>query len=338
MKSRVLIVMVSVLLLLFFTGCEDNPTKDDTPEALSAIYVLNSAATSISVIDLENNEVYNDVVTVGTWPSHILYRNEKLYVVNSGSNNVMIFNANSWETETPIPLGDGQNPMVIAFLDDIYAWVTCSMSNKVLKVNVASKTVEKRIDAGVGATGLAITQGKVYVANTGYAGWGSPYLPGTVSVIDAVTGDSLTTISVGTNPQDIAIDANGKLHVTCTGNYGDIPGVVSVIDPASDAVVRTIAIGGTPGKISISKTDNLGYISVWGMGCYVYNTETYAIVNGPDNMFLGKGGSGLLADNEGNVWVSVWDDDQVVKVSKEGTILATYDVGDSPMNLEMRLD
>jgi sugar lactone lactonase YvrE len=54
-------------------------------------------------------------------------------------------------------------------------------------------------------------------------------------------------------------------------------------------------------------------------------------------MFLGKGGSGILVDTEGYVWVSVWDDDQVVKVNSTGTVLKTYNVGDSPMSLAQRI-
>ncbi len=338
MRGTINIIGLMVLLAVIgFLACEEEPTKSETPEASSAIYVLNSASTSISVIDLEADTVYNDVATVGTWPNQLVYRDGKVYCVNSGSNNIMVFDAGTWEAETPIALGDGKNPMNMAFYDDQTAYVTCSMSNQVLKVNVSSKSVEAEANAGVGATGIAIAQDKVYVTNTGYV-WGSPYLQGTVTVFDAITGDSLKTIDVGTNPQGIAEDASGLLHVSCTGDYGETPGIVSIIDPATDTVVDSVNIGGTPGMIAISQDDNLGYLSVWGAGCMVYNTADKSIVNGPNDMFLGKGGSGILVDTEGYVWVSVWDDDQVVKVNSSGTVEATYDVGDSPMSLAQRIE
>jgi len=331
-----LIIICGFLFLI--TACEDEPTKTETPAVSKAIYVLNSAAASISVIDLEENKVYNNVQTVGTWPNQLVYRGGLLYCVNSGSNNIMKFDASTWEAKTPIALGSGKNPMNMVFYSDQVAYVSCSMSNEVLKLDMTSGAVTKTINAGVGATGIEIVNDKVYVSNTGYAGWGVPYLTGTVTVINAVSGDSLKSINVGTNPQSICLAKDGKLHVSCTGNYGDIAGVVSVIDPATDTVVKTVNIGGAPGLIALAPDANLGFLSVWGAGALVYNTSTYAIVNGPASMWLGKGGSGILVDTEDHVWLSVWDDDQVVKAGTDGTILATYNVGDSPAALAQKID
>ncbi|MDD3807446.1 MAG: YncE family protein, partial [Candidatus Marinimicrobia bacterium] len=293
--------------------------------------------TSISVIDLEGDTVYNNVVTVGTWPNQLVYRNEKLYCVNSGSNNIMVFDVTTWEAETPIALGDGKNPMNMAFYDDRYAFVTCSMSNEVLKIDTQEKTVVTSTTTGTGATGIAISGNKVYVSNTGYVSWDQPYEQGTVTVVNAANGEVLKTINVGTNPQSIAIASDGKLHVCCTGDYGENPGCASVIDPTSDTVVETVEIGGAPGLIATDLVNELSYLSVWGMGCMVYKTTDYTILHDSENMFLGKGGSGILVDTEGYVWVSVWDDDQVVKANASGTILKTYNVGDSPMSLAQRV-
>jgi len=338
MNRKVWVLCVAVLFTAFgFWGCDDDPTGSDTPETSSAIYVLNSAATSISVIDLEADTVYNNVATVGTWPNQLVYHNEKLYCVNSGSNNIMIFDVDTWEAETPIALGDGKNPMNMAFYDDRYAFVTCSMSNQVLKVDMQEKTVVTETIAGTGATGIAISGDKVYVSNTGYVGWDQPYEQGTVTVVNATNGEVIKTIDVGTNPQSIAVASDGKLHVSCTGDYGANPGVASVIDPATDTVVETVEIGGAPGMVATDLVNELAYLSVWGMGCMVYSTTDYTILNDSEDMFLGKGGSGILVDTEGYVWVSVWDDDQVVKVNSTGTVLKTYNVGDSPMSLAQRI-
>jgi DNA-binding beta-propeller fold protein YncE len=338
MKRISALLFILPALLFLISACEDEPTKPETPAVSKAIYVLNSAAASISLIDLEENKVYNNVQTVGTWPNQLVYRNGMLYCVNSGSNNIMKFNVSTWEAKTPIALGTGKNPMNMVFYNNQYAYVSCSMSNEVLRVDMTSNTVVKTIKAGVGATGIEIANSKVYVSNTGYAGWGVPYLPGTVTVINAATGDSLNTITVGTNPQSIALAKDGKLHVSCTGDYGTIAGVVSVIDPSTDTVVKTVNIGGSPGLIALAPDAKLGFLSVWGAGALVYNTSTYAVVNGPASMWLGKGGSGILVDTEDHVWLSVWDDDQVVQANTNGTIIATYNVGDSPAALAQKID
>ncbi len=338
MKRLLAFLVIVPALSFLISACEDEPTAPEAPAVSKAIYVLNSAATSISVIDLVENKVYNNVQTVGTWPNQLVYRNGYLYCVNSGSNNIMKFDVKTWAAKPPVDLGSGKNPMNMVFYNNQFAYVACSMSNEVLRVDMTSNTVVKTIKAGVGTTGIEIANNKVYASNTGYAGWGNPYLPGTVTVINAATGDSLKTITVGTNPQSIALAKDGKLHVSCTGDYGATPGVVSVIDPATDTVVHTVNIGGAPGNIALAPDAKLGFLSVWGAGALVYNTSTYAVVNGPANMWLGKGGSGILVDTDDYVWLSVWDDDQVVKANAGGTILATYDVGDSPASLAQKID
>lgn len=337
-KLMNILSVISILAVIFFSCKEEEPTKPPTPPSAKAIFVLNAIATSISVIDLEDNTVYNNVATVGTWPNQLVYHNGKLYCVNSGSNNIMVFNTENLSVETPIPLGSGHNPMNMAIYNDNTAYVACSVSNKVLKVNLASKTVTKSIDAGVGTTGIIIHNNKVYATNTAFDGTTFTYGQGTVTVIDAVTDNVVKTINVGMNPQDIALAPDSKLHVVCTGDYFSVFGKVFIINPTTDTVTDSIDVGGTPGIIRISSVDKRGYLGVWGMGLLVYNTETKAMIHGTENYFLGKGGSGLYVDPDGNVYVSVWDDDQVIKLNKDNTILATYQVGDSPSSLTAKVE
>jgi len=339
MKKLVFLLILIPVLFAFMSSCEESATEPEPPPPTAkAVYVLNSAATSISVIDLVEDEVFNNVATVGTWPNQLVYRKGKVYCVNSGSNNIMIFDTDTWQSETPVDLGGGNNPMNMAFYDDNIAYVACLVSEKVLQVDMSSKTVSKTIDAGVGATGIAIANGKVYVTNTAFDGVNWTYGQGTVTVVDGASGDVVTTINVATNPQAAAVTPDGMVHVSCTGNYVDVMGKVSIINPATDVVTETVEIGGSPGSMSISFLANLGYLAVWGAGLLVYDTETKAVVNGPDDYFLGKGGSGVLADTEGHVFVSVWDDDQVIKLDKDENILATYNVGDSPSAMASKVE
>lgn len=340
MKKLVIIGLCVFMSIALFMGCEDEPTKVEAPETATALYVLNSGGQSISVVDLETDSVYNNVATVGTWPNQLVYKDDKLYCVNSGSNNIMIFDVDDF-TATPgvIDLGTGHNPQNMVFVDDDIAYVSCSVSNKVLKVNVTSKTVLAEIDAGIGTTGIAEAEGKIYASNTAYdaATWG--YGPGTVTVINTADDAVATTIDVALNPFSVGIAPDGKVHVVCTGDYWSVWGKVMIVDPANDAVTDSVAFdGGSPGNIAISDEDNLAFLTVWGKGCLVYNTETYAVVHDTSNYFLGKGGTGAIVDPDGDVYVSVWDDDQVIKLDKNGVVLATYDVGDCPLALAMKVE
>ncbi|MFH0882493.1 MAG: YncE family protein [bacterium] len=339
MKKVILFSMVLAIFAFGFIGCEeDSKSNTVAPVTAKAIYVLNVIGTTVSVIDLETGTVTNDLGTLGLYPNQILYYGGKVYVVNSGSSNIQIFDPeNNFEESTPIDLGTGNGPMNMVFYDDDIAFVACSYTNKVLKVNVSTKAVLAEIDAGVGTTGICIANGKVYTANTAYDGETYSYGQGTVTVIDPVNATVVTTIDVNMNPQAITEAPDGMLHVVCTGDWGMTEsGSIVVINPATNAITHTYDVGGTPGSISIDETNDLGYLGVWGTGCIVYTLSDGTVVHGVDDMFYGAGGSGILVDPDGNVFISVWNDDQVAEVATDGTVIETFDVGDCPGSLSMK--
>jgi YVTN family beta-propeller protein len=339
MKKSIVSLLVALLFITFFIGCEDDPEKEKAPKTASALYVLNAGGQSISVVDILENQVYNNVATVGTWPNQLVYKDGKLYCVNTGSNNIMIFDVDDFAANPEIiDLGNGHNPQNMVFVDDDIAFVSCSLSESVLEVNVKTKTVLQEIDAGLGCTGIALSEGKIYASNTAYDASTYGYGQGTVTVINAETGAVITTINVDMNPFGIATAPDGRVHVVCTGDYWQNFGKVQIIDPTTNTIVQTIDVGGSPGNLVFSEADNLALLTVWGMGCITYSTETLQVVNGADATFLGKGGSGVAADKDGNIFVSVWDDDQVIQLDQGGIVVNTYDVGDSPSALSMKLE
>lgn len=338
--KKLFVLGLSVLFLItLFISCEEDPETEEAPVTATALYVLNSGGQSISVVDLETEEVYNNVATVGTWPNQLVYRDGKLFCVNTGSNNIQIFDVDDFSaTPEVIDLGSGHNPQNMVFVDDDIAYVSCSLSESVVKVNVSTKTVLEEIDAGVGCTGIASANGKIYASNTAYdaATWG--YGPGTVTVINTATDAVSSTIDVSLNPFSVGVAPDGLIHVVCTGDYWSTWGKVMVVNPATDTVVDSVVTLGSPGSIAFSDADKMGFLTVWGMGCLTYDTESLTMVNDTSNYFLGKGGTGVAADGDGNIFVSDWDDDQVIQLDKDGTIIATFDVGDSPAALALKVE
>jgi len=338
MKKLLILAVCGALCALLCVSCEEEPTKQETPEVATAIFVLNSGGQSISVIDLDSNKVFQNVATVGTSPNQLVYKDGKLYCVNSGSNNIMVFDTeHNYAAETPIALGASNNPTNLVFVGDNTLYVACLMSNKVLKVNLATKTVTGEITTGVGTTGIIYHNNKVYAANTAFNGTTYTYGQGTVQVINPGTDAVVKTIDVPTNPFDLKPAADGKIHVVCVGNW-IIPGKIAIIDPTTDTYVDSIAIIGSPTIIDIDKINNIGYLSVYSFGLVSYNTATKAILHEPAAPLFSKNVSGVLVDFDSNVYVSVWDDDQVVKLDKDGNTLATYNVGDKPSAMALKVE
>jgi len=335
MKKYLALVLSVVLALGIIVGCEeDEPTgPSTTPETASALYVMHYTSATIAMIDLETGTVYPDRVTQGTWAAQISYYNGKVYVVNTGDNNIDIIDPDTWEKETPVDLGQGQYPQKLVFTDDNTAWVACSLSGKVLKVDMANKTVLAEITAGVGCTGVAANDEYVYGINSGYSY--PDYNAGSVTVISIATGEVVTTIDVGVNAQAGEFDADGMLHVVCTGAY-DGTGSASIIDPSTNTVVETVSTGGSPGSITISETNGAVYMGCWGAGVVAYDVDTYDVLNDADDMILGYGGSAIIAGPQGELFVADDGSQQVHELDAEGNIVVSYDVSGGPNGLALK--
>jgi YVTN family beta-propeller protein len=330
-------VLCAGIMLGLFIGCEKDESNPVIPPATSkALYVMNGLGASISAIDLNTDAVSNNLATLGKWPNQVVYYSGNLYVVNSGSNNVQVFDATAYTLKGTIALGAGHNPMNIAILSDTKAYVACSQSNKVKVVNPSTYAVTDSISVGVGATGIAIANGKVYVANTAFNGTNYTYGQGTVSVISTTTNTVVKTIDVQTNPQGCAVAPDGKVHVVCTGDYFAAFGKVVVIDPVTDAVTQTITTGGSPGNIAIS-TAGVGYLGTFGAGVITYTASTGAIKDSSSKPLLaGKDGSGVAFDLSGNIYIAAFGKDSVYKLNSSHAIVKGYAVGDGPSSLSTK--
>ncbi|MFC7650584.1 YncE family protein [Streptosporangium lutulentum] len=71
-------------------------------------------------------------------------------------------------------------------------------------------------------------------------------------MIDAATTTITTTVTVGGNPQEVAVTPDGtRAYVT---NFDGTSNSVSVIDTATTTVIATIGVGGNPYGVAITPT------------------------------------------------------------------------------------
>ena len=310
-------------------------------------WVVNGASSSenLSRINLETNEVFNDVVSVGKTPNQIVIRGNKGYVVNSDqtSNNIQIVNLDADSTEGYIEITQPySNPWHMAFLNDTIAYVTNFNVNTVSVVNVIAREVTDTIEVGIGPEGVAVVGNKVYVTNTEWDTLTGTYGQGTVSVIESTTDSVVKVINVGINPQDLALDADGELNVVCTGDYWLIPGRIYVINTVSDSVVDSIAIGGAPTAIAITPR-GVAYLAAGGWYpsdygfVYTFDTETNQVLRGPDNPILvGKGALGVGCDKDNYAYSCNFMANNVSQIDTNDVLVRTFSVGDGPVYIAIR--
>ena len=299
-------VLLIAVMAMVFVGCsEDSPTGpglDTVPS--KAVYIINGLAETLSVFDIEQETMTNDVLTVGKWPNAIAVRGDRAYAVNSGDHTVQVIDLDAMESVGTIDLGAGANPMQIAFLSDQKAYVTNNLTNTVAVVDLGAMTVTKTIAVGMTPTSVVVSEGKVYVGNTAFQ-WPS-YGEGTVSVISTETDEVVGTIPVGINPQFAGVDASGRVHVVCTGDYAEVEGAVYVIDPSSDTVSAMVSVGGAPGAIAITP-DGRAYLTS-ASGLLAYETSDGSVVHsGSEPMTAYAGASGITVGSTGRLYVCVPD-------------------------------
>lgn len=108
----------------------------------------------------------------------------------------------------------------------------------VFKIDTLSLKITDRIDVGYQPEEMAVSNGKLYVANSG--GYRVPDYDRTVTVIDLENFVAIKEIDVAINLHRVRTDRNGMVYVSSRGNLADIPSRLYVIDPKLDRVTHEI--------------------------------------------------------------------------------------------------
>ncbi|MCB2198942.1 T9SS type A sorting domain-containing protein [bacterium] len=146
-----------------------------------------------------------------------------------------------WEV---VDLPDNTNPYDVLLLENVL-FVSNQQSSEVVVLDREDEyNVVRRYADLPYPQGLASNGTYVCVANSDY-GYGN-----TVTLFSATTLDSITTLEVWDNPQEIAVDDQGRFHVVCSGrSWEDVPAKSAVINyPLGNPDVQFIDLPGNPGE------------------------------------------------------------------------------------------
>ena len=296
------------------------------------IYVVNSQSRTLSRIDTSTDTVDNSFASLGNVPNKIVVDNDFIWAVNSGDNAIQKIDRSSGNTLSNIFIGPGTNPWdAVRHEDNLY--VTGLFTGKVYRVNTLSGTVTGSVNVGTAPEALHVIGTKLYVSNAG--DYANNYTGSSVSVIDLDSFSLVNSIVVNANPQYLA-SFEGKLHVSCTGNWIDIAGSICIIDTDSDSIVHTIELGGTPGKIWIANSDLALVADSGGTNLFSYDPESYEILHGTSDP-LPNGGSEVLGnDNLIAVLAPNWSGNGSVKLlNRDLSLWKIYTVAMMPTDLKL---
>jgi YVTN family beta-propeller protein len=172
----------------------------------------------------------------------------KIYVTNSGSNNVTVIdgatNANATTTVVAVGL-DPEGVAVNTVTNQIY--VANEVGDTVTVIDGATNATTT-VAVGTGPRGIAVNTvtNKIYVANVG---------SNNVTVIDGAT-NTTTTVAAGTQPVPVAVDpVTNKIYVANEGGT-----TVTVIDGATNATT-TVTVGTAPFGVAVNPVTNQIYVA-----------------------------------------------------------------------------
>jgi YVTN family beta-propeller protein len=263
------LALICLAGLIVFNGCKETPQEEDV---LGDVYILNEGGwgmnnASLSCYNSQTKELLNDCFRVknkrglGDIANDLKAYGNKLYCVVNGSNTVEVMNIHTGESVKQISLA-GKSPRRIAFWKN-KAYVCCH-DGTVVRIDTASLAVETSVKVGRNPEDLCVSNGKLYVSNSG--GLDFPNYDTTVSVIDLSTFAEVKKIPVGANPGRIAADSYGNVYLIVVGDYGDTPAAFKCISSQSDTVTHCFDIAVSNFTISGSSAY---------MYQYDYFTNTY---------------------------------------------------------------
>ena len=246
-----LISLIVIGFVLF--SCKKDETKcpatapnlaNGTLVLCEGLYQQNNS--SISWIDFSSGVIDNSYFVtrtnrqIGDTGNDIKRYGGKIYVVVNVSSVIEVLSASDFTSIKQIQMESGgvaKQPRSIAFYGG-NAYVTC-YDGFVDVIDTTSLTVTTRIPVGNNPEGLAVANGKLYVANSG--GLYFPNVDSTLSVINLATNTELMKITVGINPGEVVSDASGDVYVVSRGDYGAVPSRLKRVNSTTDVLLQSFA-------------------------------------------------------------------------------------------------
>ncbi len=266
----------SVILLVIsasscsLTGEKNNKTN---PAFISGngIYLINegnfnAGNGSLSYYTIDSARIRNDIFSyvngrpLGDVPYSMGINDEMGYIVVNNSGKIEIVDINTLKSQGTI---SGLNsPRNILFVSSSKAYVSSLWSNEISVLNLLTNSRSGSINIRRSSESLVKYGDKVYV---------SCWVGGKEIIVLNIANDMLIdSITVGHEPESMAIDRYNKLWVLCSGSYsGEFFPELVRIDLSADTVDRRLVF---PSKLMYPSTLR---INETGDTLYYINTDIY---------------------------------------------------------------
>ncbi len=297
MKKNNVLKFMLLCAIIILTGC----TKDNPRPVINSLYEdgyfitnegnFGSGNGSISFIH-EGGVVENDVFMsnnsfqLGDVVQSMNIINDRAYIVVNNSSKIEVASIDSMKYISTINLTSPRN--IIQISRD-KAYVTDWGINGIQVIDLNSNSVTSTISCGSGSEGIAVSNDYAYICNSG--GWG---LDNTVTVINTLSDQVETTLTVGDKPSSVVVDINGNVWVLSAGftEYGPAPDY-AILSQSSGSLVKivnnsielnlTFPLGNNPSDLIIDDSGSNLYFSdgSWSKSVYSMNISDVQLPTNP---------------------------------------------------------
>jgi hypothetical protein len=247
---------VAIIFTLFFLlSCDDMEDKEHksnvvTETSVTGIYILSEGLfnlnnSTLAYYNFGEQTLNSDLFLsangrgLGDTANDMRIYGSKLYIVVNVSSQLEVVDLATGRSIKQIPFFDdagvARQPRYIDF-DGSNAYVS-SFDGTLTRIDTTSLNITGMVRCGRNPDRLCITNGKIYVSNSG--GLDYPNYDNTVSVVDIASFTEKKKITVAINPGKIEADSEGDVYVVSRGNYADATYKFQRIDSKTDQLVQT---------------------------------------------------------------------------------------------------
>jgi YVTN family beta-propeller protein len=261
-----------ILAALLFTGCGKNDPEPVIPtvnKLENGMVVLceglfqhnNSTISWVNLLNGGQDASFFQTKTarsLGDTGNDMIRYGGKVYIAVNVSSSMEVMSANDFSPLKHIEMmhnGQPKQPRSMASANG-YVYITC-FDGYVDVLDTATLEITQRIPVGANPEGAAISNNKLYVANSG--GLNFPNVDSTVSVIDLSSHTELQKITIGMNPGGVFANNAGEVFVISRGDYTTVPSRLRKIDATTDQLVNASYSFDISGMTALSNSDMIVY-------------------------------------------------------------------------------
>jgi hypothetical protein len=260
-----------------------------TPSPLPAeetLVVLNAGDRTLTLLPVSDPGSPRTISlgNIGGTPAALSARGTRAIVTTGADGSVVEVDLTSQQSVLVYRMPPGAGASGSAFVSDSVVYVANPFTNRATRLNLRTGDTASVL-AGQTPTAIAVTRGRVFVANAnlepgceGACARGPSWL----TVVDPERNlpiDSIPLPGPG-NAVAILVGADGLLYVLNAGQGGGEPARLSIVDPVLLQEVGSFSgIGTSPGKLATDLRERL-FITSRTEGLMEFNTRTRRLVRG----------------------------------------------------------